>query len=121
MKEVTNLTQEDVLALVADFPIVPLRNRVIITTNVEEVDEDGIDLVGNAFSPVQFVLAVGSHAKDFLAPGQMINLDLDAMSVKVPDPENAYATTSKISLKPIELGNKVFGMISADKVEYIIK
>jgi hypothetical protein len=37
-----NLTQDDVIELVTDFPLQPLRNKVIITMNTsEEITDDG--------------------------------------------------------------------------------
>ena len=49
MEELDNLTQDDVLELITDFPITPLRDVVIITTNVEEWDE----LVAAKFPQIQ--------------------------------------------------------------------
>jgi len=121
MEEVVNLTQDDVLELITDFPIEPLRNKIVITTNVEEVDEDEVDLMGNSFSPEQYVLAVGSYSKDFLKPGQKVFLDLESMTVKVNNPEDIYNPVMKISLKPVEVKGKVFGIITEDKIEYLIR
>jgi len=120
MEEIKNLDQDDVLDLITDFPIEPMRNRLIITTNVEEMDPDEVDLQGAAFSPEQYVLAVGSYTKDFLKPGQKIYLDLEAMSVRVPSGENAYDAVTSIQIHPVRVGEKVFGMITDDKIAYKI-
>jgi hypothetical protein len=120
MEEVKNVTQEEVQELIKDFPLTPLRNRVIITTNVEEYEEDGVDLSGTSFSPEQFVLAVGSYAKDYLTPGQRISLDLEAMTVKVPSENNAYEPQHRIMMKSVEVDDNVFGVITDDKIEYIV-
>jgi hypothetical protein len=121
MEEVVNLTQDDVLEMIKDFPIMPLRNKIVITTNVEELDEDEVDLFGNAFSPEQYVLAVGSYSKDLISPGQKVYLDIEAMSVRVPNPENVEQPITKISLKPVEVEGIVFGMITEDKIEYLVR
>ncbi|MGK2864881.1 MAG: hypothetical protein ACSLE0_23315 [Chitinophagaceae bacterium] len=120
MEEVKNVTHDEVLELVKDFPITPLRNKVIITTNVEKLEDDEINLQGGAFSPEQFVLAVGSYAKDYLSPGQKINLDLEAMTVRVPNSNDAYEPMHKIMLKPVEIDGRVYGIITEDKIEYLI-
>lgn len=120
MEEVKNLTQEEVLELVDNFPITPLRNRVIITTNVEELEEDELDLQGAAFSPEQFVLAVGSYSKDIIKAGQKVYLDLTAMTVKVPSDNNAYEAQEKIFLKPVMIEGRTYGVITDDKIEYLI-
>lgn len=119
MEEVINLTQEDVLELIVDFPITPLKNRVIITTNVEEVDDDEIELTGNAFSPIQYVVAAGSYSKDYLKPGQKVSLDLEAMTVRVPNDNDAYQPMQKIQLKPVEVEGRVYGVITEDKIEFL--
>jgi len=120
MEEVANLTQEEVLELVKNFPISPLRNKVIITTNYEEIEEDGIKLTEAIFSPEQYVIAVGSYAKDYLTPGQKVSLDLEAMTVKVPNSNDAYQPQDKIMLKPVEVEGRFYGIITEDKVEYLI-
>lgn len=118
MEEVKNLTQDDVLELIKDFPIEPMRNRVIITTNVEELEDDEINLSEASFAPEQFVLAVGSYSKDLLKPGQKVSLDLEAMSIKVPADNNAYEPVTRILLKPVEVNGRMFGVITDDKIEY---
>jgi hypothetical protein len=120
MEEVANLTQEEVLELVKNFPISPLRNKVIITTNYEEIEEDDIKLTEAMFSPEQYVIAVGSYAKDYLTPGQKVSLDLEAMTVKVPNSNDAYQPQDKIMLKPVEVEGRFYGIITEDKVEYLI-
>jgi hypothetical protein len=118
MEEVKNLTQDEVLEIVKTFPIEPLRNKVIITTNVEEQEEDAIDLEGAAFSQEQFVLAVGSYSKDILKAGDKVSLDLEAMTVRIPNDNNAYEPMYKIQLKPIEIDGVTYGEITDDKISY---
>jgi hypothetical protein len=118
MEEVKNLTQDEVLEIVKTFPIEPLRNKVIITTNVEEQEEDAIDLEGAAFSQEQFVLAVGSYSKDILKAGDKVSLDLEAMTVRIPNDNNAYEPMYKIQLKPIEIDGITYGEITDDKISY---
>ena len=120
MEEAVNLTQEEVLELVKNFPISPLRNKVIITTHTEELEEDGIKLTQAAFSPEQYVVAVGSYAKDYLTPGQKVMLDIEAMTVKMPNSNDAYQPQDKIMIKPVEVEGRVYGIITEDKVEYLI-
>lgn len=115
-----NLTQEEVLERINDFPIVPMRNRVIITTNVEERAEDELDLEGNAFSAEQFVMAVGSYAKDYLTPGQKVSLDLEAMAIRMPSKNDAYEPITRIMIKPVEVDGVNYGVITDDKIEYIV-
>jgi len=116
---IKNLTQNDVLELIKDFPVKPLRNRVIITTNTEEIEEDEVDYTGSAFSPVQYVLAVGSYNEDVFKPGQKVHLDLESMTVNNPNREDVYNPVQQIKIKPVEVGDKFYGMITDDKIDFI--
>lgn len=120
-EQVANLTQDDVLGLIKDFPIEPLRNKIIITTNVEEYEDDEVELSGAAFSPEQFVVAIGSYSKDFLSPGQKVHLDLERMTVQVANDSDAYNPIPRIQLKPVEVDGRIYGIITEDKIEYLIK
>lgn len=120
MNDFKNLNQDDVLDLIKDFPIVPVKNRIIITTNTEEFEEDEVNISGSAFSAEQYVLAVGSYAKDWLSPGQKVSLDLESMTIKMPNSEDAYESYKKIMIKPVQVGDRVFGIITDDKIEYLI-
>ena len=71
MEELENLTQDGVLELITDFPLEPLRNKLIITTNIVENEDDDINLSGQSFSEVQYVMAAGSHRAEFTA-GQKV-------------------------------------------------
>ena len=118
MEEVKNLTQDDVLELIQDFPIEPMRNRVIITTNTIELEEDEVNLGGAAFHEEQYIMAVGSYTKDFLSPGQKVSLDLEAMTVRIPNDNDAYQPIQRIQLKPVEVDGRMYGVITDDKIEY---
>ena len=86
-----------------------------------ELEDDEVDLGGNAFSPEQYVLAVGSYSKDIVSPGQKVFLDVESMTVKVNNPDDVYNPVMKISLKPVEVEGKIFGVITEDKIEYLIR
>ena len=36
MEEVKNLTQDDILDVIKDFPIVPRKNKLVITVNTDD-------------------------------------------------------------------------------------
>jgi len=121
MEELENLNQDDVLELITDFPIKPLRNGLIITTNSEDMEDDAVDLSGQAFSPVQYVLASGSHNSDILKPGQKIYLNLTRMTVRLRDENNVHDKgVERVQIEPVEAGGRFYGMITDDKVSYLI-
>jgi len=122
MEEVKNLTQDGVLEVIKDFPLQPLRNRVIITMNVDSPDGEVI-LSNNSFSETQFVVAKGSFVKE-IEVGQRVLLDLEKMTETTPDPENGYETISRVKLKVVEVNGRMYAMIfdnfidAADNREY---
>ena len=120
MEEVSNLSQDDVLELIKDFPITPLRNKLVISTNVEDLEDDDVDLTGVGFSPEQYVVASGSHCAGFIPAGQKIYLDLDKMTIEVNNRDDVYNPIKKIQLKPVEVNGRVYGIITEDKIEYLI-
>jgi|SRR5690606_25005516 len=102
MEEVKNLTQDDVLEIIKDFPLKPKRNRLIITVNSEKVEEDEVDLGTNTFCESQYVIAVGDFIQNIEA-GQKVLLDLKAMMSK--------EVMGQIEIDPIEVDGKMFAFI----------
>jgi hypothetical protein len=56
-----------------------------------------------------------------LEPGDKVQLDLEAMSVQVPNSRNVEEPLRKITLKPVEVNGRYYGVISSSKIEYLIK
>lgn len=107
MEEVTNITQEEVLELIKDFPVQPTRSKLIITVNIDEL-EDGIDMTGNSFNEVQYIMAVGSFNTEFKA-GEKVILDLRKMM-----PSNS---NGQIELDPIEVNGRMYAFINDNVVK----
>lgn len=103
-----NLTQEDVLVLMDNFPITPLKNKVIITVNV--FDEEGGINTNMGMDEVQYVLSVGSFVKD-VKPGDKILLDLEKMIRMVDADENGSERVAKIAVRPVEVDGRFYAMI----------
>lgn len=119
MEEVTkNMSKEEVLKLIPDFPVIPLRNRLIITVNTEEEDE--LDLVGNfGFAEKQYVVAANSSYTE-ITPGCSVLLDLAAMSINTESDADGGVTFA-IQVKPIKVNGKVFALINDRYVDAIDK
>lgn len=100
MEEVTNITHEEVMEAIKDFPIEPTRSKIIITVNVEENDD--IDLVGVSFSEEQYVMAVGSFTQG-IKPGDKVLIDIRKLMVK---------GTDQIEVDPIEVNGRIYTFIS---------
>lgn len=118
MEGLENLTKEEVMELIKDFPLTPLFNNVIITSNVVEIDEDEIENPVKMFSEKQYVLAVGSHIRD-IKPGDKVLLNLEKMMEQSTSATNSYEITGQLKLKPIDVGERVFAMIEDRKIDAV--
>lgn len=107
MEEVKNITHDEVLELINNFPFKPLRNRLIITVNVS--DSDAIDLSGDTFSDTQYVIATGSFITEF-KPGNKIVLDIPKMMDK---------NTESIRIDPLEYNGRIYAYINDSVVKSI--
>lgn len=108
MEEVKNLTQDEVLEMIKDFPVQPTRNKVIITVNVDEYEPDEINLTGDSFAEVQYVIAVGDYCKDIEA-GQKVLLDLRKMMTQ----------GNQIEIDPLEVNGRMYAFINDGMIKAI--
>lgn len=110
MEEVKNLTQDDVLDLIKEFPIQPMYNNVLITLNTLEVDGNLV-LSENEVSDVQYVVAVGPTAQ--IDAGQKVLLDVEKLMVTVGQSStNAYEDVKEVKLDRIQVNGNIFAFIS---------
>lgn len=109
MEEVKNITREEVLDEIKNFPIEPTRSKLIITVNVEESDD--IDLSGVSFSESQYVMASGSFAQG-IKPGDKVLIDVRKMMGKNID---------QIEIDPVEVNGRMYTFISDAYIKAIDK
>ena len=107
-----NFTQDTVLDIITDFPIDPLRNKVVITLNKEEI-EGTLDLSNGTMSEVQYVVAGEVNYRDkVVKPGQKVLLDIRGMMKVVRrEVNNQYQEVEQIELDPLEVNGQVFAII----------
>ena len=107
-----NFTQDTVLDIITDFPIDPLRNKVIITLN-KELIEGTLDLSNGTMSEVQYVVAGEVIYRDkVVKPGQKVLLDIRGMMKVVRrEVNNQYQEVEQIELDPLEVNGQVFAII----------
>jgi len=117
MEEVSNLTKKEVLKLIENFPVKPLKNRLIISVNVDEPDGDLV-LSNNSFSEKQYVMAIGSFIKDY-KEGDAVLLDLERMMEYTASETNAYEKVSRIKIDPIEINGRMYALINDSIVKAI--
>lgn len=107
-----NFTQDTVLDIITDFPIDPLRNKVVITLN-KELIEGTLDLSNSTMSEVQYVIAGEVIYRDkVVKPGQKVLLDIRGMMKVVRrEVNNQYQEVEQIELDPLEVNGQVFAII----------
>lgn len=107
-----NFTQDTVLDIITNFPIDPLRNKVVITLNKEEIDGDLV-LSDNVMSEVQYVIAGEVIYRDkVVKPGQKVLLDIKGMMKSVRrEVNNQYEMVEQIELDPVQVNGQVFAII----------
>lgn len=112
-----NLTYEDVKDILeTEFPIKPLRNKVIVTVNNYE-DEDQIT-VNTGVDEVQYVLAVGSFVKD-IVPGEKVLLDLEKMIKSVETDPTTGERVPQIAIRPVKVYDRYFAMLPDSYIEAV--
>ena len=107
-----NFTQDTVLDIITDFPIDPLRNKVVITLN-KELIEGTLDLSNSTMSEVQYVIAGEVIYRDkVVKPGQKVLLDIRGMMKVVRrEVNNQYQEVEQIELDPVEINGQIFAII----------
>lgn len=110
MEDIKNLTQDDVLELIRDFPIVPRHRRSVITLNVRERGDNELDLEGqNGLSDTQFIVSTSDSSG--LKAGQKVMLDLTKLMKIDESRSSVYESVGQIQITPIEIEGKVFAMV----------
>jgi co-chaperonin GroES (HSP10) len=107
-----NMTQDDVLEVILDFPLEPIRNKILITINTEQDEsDDGVVIKSNHMSETQYVIASGPGAKD-LVPGQKILLDLNKLTQYTTVDDNTHEKIGTIQLRTVPVNGKMYALIN---------
>ena len=113
-----NLSKEDVLELIEDFPIKPMFNKVLITLNT--LDGDGSIVVdNNMLSDTQFVVAKGSMVNS-INEGDRVIIDVKKLTRPVTfESNNQVETVYEADIDAIEIGGVAFAFIEDRVVKAI--
>lgn len=117
MEELSNLTQDDVLELISDFPVKPLGRKVIVTLNMDESEELGLGMT-SGLDEYQYIVATGGVDRDY-KPGDKVLLDLERMMEYVPAQDNTHEKVGRIKIRPITIKDRVFGLINDNVIDAI--
>ena len=105
-----NLTQDDVLDLMGKFPLEPTFNKVYITLNTVELN-DNLDFSDTSISDSQFVVAKGPMVNS-VSVGQKVLLDIEKlMKPKGYETTNQYQEVREVQLDLIEIDGNKFALI----------
>jgi co-chaperonin GroES (HSP10) len=114
-----NLTQDDVIGMIKGFPLIPLRNKVIITMNTsEEITEDGVRISDNHLSESQYILATGSHVHE-ASPGNKVLLNLENMMEYTLADNDTGEKVGHIKLRPVQVNGRVYALVSDSVIDCI--
>lgn len=105
-----NLTQEEVRMLSSYFGWKPMFNKVIITLNKEESNENSLNFENHFLSQEQYVIAVGTTVHG-VEEGDKILLNLEKMLVKEQSSENSYEYVTRVKIEPIEFEGRTFALV----------
>ena len=113
MKE--NVTEVTLPQVVKACNFKPRRNHVLITLNLEE-PEGGLIIDGESIddNPLladwQYVIAAGEGAE--FKPGDKVLLDMMALTVTRPDPEDRNTMVTGINIKPVSINGQELTIMS---------
>lgn len=109
MKEQVNLTFENVIEIIQEFPLEPMFNKVIVTLN-KGVIEGTLDLSENTITEEQFIIAKGPNVHN-LEVGQKVLLDLDRLMEKRTNPNNVYEEVGMLKFDPIIADGIIYAIL----------
>jgi hypothetical protein len=115
MREVTetgNMSHDDVLEVITDFPVKPLWNKVIITINTEEAD-GALHLGDNDFSDKQYVVSGNfTFGDQKVQPGTPVLLDIKRLMTSVKkEIDNVYNEYKVVEIDPVVVNGRMYAIV----------
>jgi len=92
------------------FPWEPTFNKVIITLNTVEEDDE-LQLSQSTMSEVQYVIAVGPYVRDIKVNDKVL-IDIKKMVKNEINPHDTHETYPVVNIDPIEHNGVTYAMIS---------
>ena len=109
MENQANLTWEEVVQIINEFPLEPMFNKVIVTLN-KGVIEGTLDLSSNTVAEEQYIIAKGPNVHN-LELGQKVLLDLDKLMEKRTNPNNVYEEVGMLKFDPIMVDDIIYAIL----------
>ena len=114
-----NMSHDQVLDVILDFPIKPLWGQLLITINREQ--DGGLDLGDSAFSEKQFVVAGKTKWDEVeVLPGTPVLLDIRKLMKTVrQEVDNVLGEYKVIELDPIEVDGIEYAMVDCRVIKAV--
>lgn len=109
-----NFSIEEVNAIIKEFPLELLGNRVLITVNSEIATE--LTVADNTLAEEQYVIAVGPMAERFVKSGDTVILDMPKLMKKRQVPHDQTQVEEVLDLKPFQVGDHTFAEINDQQI-----
>ncbi len=115
-----NVSADQVEHYLSKCDVLP-RNFNIITTINTVAEEDDLILIededDSMMSEWQYVIAVGKGIEgNWLVPGDKVLIDLTKLVMRVPNPENRMEMVESYNIKPVQIDDKYFNIVSESAV-----
>jgi hypothetical protein len=109
-----NISKEEALEIIKDFPVEFFSNRVLVTVNTEQGEE--LSLTDNVIAEEQYVIAAGNRAVSVEA-GDTVILDLKKLLTKKAVAHDQYQFEETLDLEPFVYGDNTFALINDNQLK----
>ena len=115
----TNMSHDQVLDVILNFPNKPLWGQLVITINRDE--NGGLELSDNAFSEKQFVIAGKTKWDDVeVVPGTPVLVDIRKLMKTVrQEVDNVYGEYKVIEIDPVEVNGQLYAMVDCRVIKAV--
>lgn len=115
-----NMSHDEVLDVILDFPIKPLWGQIVITVNTDEVD-GGLVLSDNSFSEKQFVIAGKTKWDDVeVIPGTPVLIDIKKLMKTVrQEVDNVFGEYKVVEIDPVEVDGRMYAMVDCRVIKAV--
>lgn len=115
-----NMSHDDVLDVIIDFPVKPLWGQVVITINTDEAD-GVLVLSDNSFSEKQYVVSGSIEYGDIkVVPGTPVLIDIKKLMKTVKtEVDNVYGEYKAVEIDPLEVDGVMYAVVDSRVIKAI--
>lgn len=115
-----NMSRDDVLDVIREFPVTPLWGQVVITVNTDEAD-GMLVLSDSSFSEKQYVVAGSIEYGDVkVVPGTPVLIDIKKLMKTVKtEVDNVYGEYKVVEIDPLEVNEVMYAIVDSRVIKAI--